>query len=74
LPATAYGELAEWREALTALERTWVAVLLGGLWNAALESLTLHGLGPDYGYTSVLTRHDRLRLWRTRRPLRAYAA
>ena len=74
LPATAYGELAEWREALTALERTWAAVLLGGLWNAALESLTLHGLGPDYGYTSVLTRRDRLRLWRTRRPLRAYAA
>jgi hypothetical protein len=74
LPATAYGELAEWREALTALERSWAAVLLGGLWNAALESLTLHGLGPDYGYTSVLTRRDRLRLWRTRRPLRAYAA
>lgn len=74
LPATAYGELAEWREALATLELSWAAVLLGGLWNAALESLTLHGLGPDYGYTSVLTRRDRLRLWRTRRPLRAYAA
>ncbi len=74
LPATAYGELADWREALAALERSWAAVLLGGLWSAALESLTLHGLGPDYGYTSVLTRRDRLRLWRTRRPLRAYAA
>ncbi len=74
LPATAYGELADWREALATLERSWAAVLLGGLWNAALESLTLHGLGPDHGYTSVLTRRDRLRLWRTRRPLRAYAA
>lgn len=74
LPATAYGELAEWREALATLERSWAAVLLGGLWNAALESLTLHGLGPDYGYTSVLTRRDRLRFWRTRRPLQAYAA
>ena len=73
LPATAYGELAEWREGLAMLERSWAAVLLGGLWNAALESLTLHGLGPDHGYTSVLTRRDRLRFWRTRRPLQAYA-
>jgi hypothetical protein len=74
LPATAYGDLAEWREAVATLERLWLAELLAGLWDAALDSLTLHGLGPDYGYTSVLTRRDRLRFWRTRRPLRTYAA
>ena len=74
LPATAYGDLAEWRDAVATLERSWTAVLLGGLWDAALDSLTLHGLGPDYGYTSVLTRRDRLHFWRIRRPLRAYAA
>lgn len=74
LPATAYGELADWREAMATLERSWAAVLVAGVWSAALESLTLHGLGPDYGYTSVLTRRDRLRIWRTRHPLRAYAS
>ncbi|MGH8662175.1 MAG: hypothetical protein ACREUB_10495 [Burkholderiales bacterium] len=74
LPATAYGDLAEWRAAAAMLERSWIAVLLEGLRDAVVESLTLHGLGPDHGYTSVLVKRDRLRLWRTRRPLRAYAA
>lgn len=74
LPATAYGELAQWRDALATLERSWTAVLLAGLRDAALESLTLHGLGPDHGYSSILTWRDRLHFWRTRRPLQAYAA
>jgi len=74
LPATAYGELANWRDAVAMLERLWVAPLLSGLRDASLESLTLHGLGPDYGYTSSLTGRDRLRFWRVRRPLHAYAA
>jgi hypothetical protein len=73
-PATAYGELPEWRAAVEDLELSWTAVLVAGLWEGALASLTLHGLGPDYGYASVLTRRDRLRLWRIRRPVRAYAA
>ena len=73
LPATAYGDLADWRDAVAMLERLWIAPLLSGLRDAALESLTLHGLGPDYGYTSTLTRRDRLRFWRVRRPLHAYA-
>jgi hypothetical protein len=73
-PMTAYGDFKEWRDALEGMERTWTAALVAGLWDGALDSLTLHGLGPDYGYTSVLTRRDRLRVWRTRRPLRAYAA
>lgn len=74
LPATAYGDLAEWRGAVARLEQAWAAVLLTGLWDGALESLTLHGLGADYGYLSVMTRRDRLYFWRARRPLRAYAA
>jgi hypothetical protein len=74
LPATAYGDLADWRDAVAMLERLWIAPLLLGLRNASLDSLTLHGLGPDYGYTSSLTGRDRLRFWRVRRPLHAYAA
>ncbi len=74
LPATAYGDLADWRDAVAMLERLWIAPLLPGLRDAPLQSLTLHGLGPDYGYTSSLTGHDRLRFWRVRRPLHAYAA
>ena len=73
-PLTAYGDLQEWRDAAEDLERSWTATLVAGLWDGALDSLTLHGLGPDYGYTSVLARRDRLRIWRTRRPLRAYAS
>jgi len=74
LPATAYGDLADWRDAVAMLERLWIAPLVSGLRDASLESLTLHGLGPDFGYTSSLTARDRLRFWRVRRPLHAYAA
>jgi hypothetical protein len=74
MPATAYGDLADWRDAVATLERLWIAPLVSGLRDAALESLTLHGLGPDYGYTSLLTRRARLRFWRVRRPLHDYAA
>ena len=74
LPATAFGDVTDWRESVANLERSWAAVLLGGLWDAALDTLTLHGLGPDRGYTSVLTRRDRLYFWRARRPLGRYAA
>jgi hypothetical protein len=73
LPPTVSGDLAEWRGAVATVERSWFSALLAGLWDGALESLTLHGLGPHYGYTSVLTRQDRLHFWRTRRPLHAYA-
>jgi hypothetical protein len=74
LPATAYGDIAGWRDAVAALERTWFAPLLAGLKSAALESLTLHGLGPDYGYTVTVTRRDLWRFWRLSRPLQVYAA
>ena len=73
-PVTAYGDLAEWRHAVEHLEHSWAAALVAGLRDGAIDTLTLQGLGPDYGYTSVLTRRDRLRVWRMRRPLGAYAA
>jgi hypothetical protein len=74
LPAVAYGEQAEWRNAVTMLEHSWAAPLLAGLLEGRLETLTLHGLGLDHGYRSVMSRRDRLSFWRTRRPLRVYAA
>ncbi len=74
LPPTAYGDIRGWREAVAALESSWCAPLLEGLGDGTLQTLVLHGLGPDYGYTSTLTRHDRLRFWRRRRPLQAYAS
>lgn len=73
MPPVAYGEQAEWRAAVTMLEHSWVAPLLAALLEGKLETLTLHGLGSDHGYRSVMTRRDRLSFWRTRRPLRVYA-
>ena len=73
LPATTYGDLAGWRDGIMALEQTWFAPLLAGLKSAALETLTLHGLGPDHGYTVTVSRRDLWRLWRRKRPLQAYA-
>jgi hypothetical protein len=72
LPPTAYGDVQGWREAVAALESSWCAPLLEALGDGTLQTLTLHGLGPDYGYTSTLTRHDRLRFWRRKRPLDYY--
>lgn len=74
LPAVAHGEQAEWRNAVTMLEHSWAAPLLAGLLEGRLETLTLHGLGLDHGYRAVMSRRDRLSFWRTRRPLRVYAA
>jgi len=73
LPPTAYGDIPGWREAATALERAWLAPLLAALEGGALQTLTLHGLGPDYGYTVTLRPGDRFRFWRRRRPLHEYA-
>ena len=73
LPPTAYGDLPRWREALAALEQNWFAPLLDALRERAIESLTLHGLGPDFGYASEIHPRDCWRFWRARRPLDAYA-
>jgi hypothetical protein len=65
--------LAQWREALAGLERGWFAPLLDAARNGALESVTLHGLGPDFSYTCELKPRDRWRFWRPRRGLHTYA-
>ncbi len=72
LPATAYGDLPQWREALASLERDWFGPLLHALQNGAIGSFTLHGLGPDFSYVSETRPRDRWRFWRARRPLHAY--
>jgi hypothetical protein len=72
LPATAYGDLRQWHEALAHLERHWFGPLLDALKRGAIESLTLHGLGPDFGHASEIHSRDRWRFWRARRPLHAY--
>jgi hypothetical protein len=74
LPATAYGDLPQWREALAGLERDWFRPLLDALSKKSFESLTLHGLGADFSYSSEIRPRDRWRFWRARRPLHAYAA
>lgn len=72
LPPTAYGDVSAWRDAIVNLERAWLAPLLAALQDGKLQTLTLHGLGPDYGYTVALARNDRFRFWRRKRPLDYY--
>jgi hypothetical protein len=74
LPDTAYGDVAAWRAAAMALERDWLAPLLAAVTDNGLDSITLHGLGPDFGHTVEYRRNDRFRFWRRRLPLEAYAA
>jgi len=73
LPTTAYGDIAGWRDATVAFEHAWCAPLLSALEKGPLRYLTLHGLGPDYGYYATLERRSLLRFWRRRRPLHTYA-
>jgi hypothetical protein len=74
LPSTAYGDLAAWRHALTTLEQDWFAPLLAAVKRGAVETLTLRGLGADYGYTVEIERGDLWRFWRTAKSLTHYAA
>ena len=70
--ASAYGDVAGWRSAVAELDRSWWSPLVAGLQNGALQSITLHGLGPDFGCTATLDRRDLLRFWRRRRRLQQY--
>lgn len=74
LPSTAYGDLAAWRQAVVALERDWCAPLLAAVRSGVVETLTLRGLGPDYGYAAELEGGDLWRFWRRVRPLQTYAS
>jgi hypothetical protein len=71
--ASAYGDVAGWRDAVTGLERSWWAPIVAGIHDGALESITLHGLGPDFGCTATLDRKDLRRFWRRKRPLLDFA-
>ena len=64
---------AEWRRALADLELCWFAPLLEELRRGRLQSLTLHGPGPDRSYAATLRRLDALRFWRRRRLLQCYS-
>ena len=72
LPSTAYGDVQGWREAAAALEGAWFPPLLSAVDGGVLQTLTLHGLGSDYGYTVTLAPNDRFRFWRRGRPLHHY--
>jgi hypothetical protein len=73
LPSTAYGDLSAWRDALAVLERDWLAPLLAAVRSGVVKTLTLRGLGPDYGYSVELARGDLWRFWRPIKPLQTYA-
>ena len=74
LPAVAYGDVAAWRTAVALLERDWFAPLLATLADGGLESITLHGLGGDFGMTAEYRRNDRFRFWRRRQALNEYVS
>ena len=73
LPQTAYGDVTAWRTAVMRLEQDWVAPLLAAVTNSGLDSITLHGLGPDFGQVTEYRRNDRIRFWRRKRPWHDYA-
>lgn len=72
-PGAAYGDIAAWRGAVAALERDWFGTLLAGVQEGALDQVTLHGLGPDFGVRAEYSRNDRYKFWRPRPRLDAYA-
>lgn len=68
LRGAATADLPAWRGALARLEKLWFAPLLDALRRGAVQ-LTLHALGTERSLVSTSTRFDRLKFWRTRRPI-----
>ncbi len=68
-----YGEMADWRQRLAALERDWFAPLAGALARGRLGMITLHAIGAGGTLDAETTRQDLRRFWRRRRPLPSYA-
>ncbi len=68
-----YGEMADWRQRLAALERDWFAPLAGALARRRLGMITLHAIGAGGTLDAETTRQDLRRFWRRRRPLPSYA-
>lgn len=72
-PGAGYGDIAAWRGAVAALERDWFGALLSAVQDGALERVTLHALGADFGVSAEYSRGDRYKFWQPRRRLHAYA-
>ena len=68
-----YGEMADWRQRLAALERDWFAPLARALARGRLGLITLHAIGAGGTLDAETTRQDLRRFWRRRRPLPSYA-
>jgi hypothetical protein len=68
-----YGEIADWRQRLAALERDWFAPLADALARGRIGMITLHAIGAGGTLEAETTRQDLRRFWRRRQPLSSYA-
>jgi len=68
----ALNDVHAWRRALEELEARWFAPLLDALKRGALQTVTLHALGPEMSLASISTRYNHLKFWRTRHRLPDY--
>lgn len=70
--AAQYGNMARWREEITALERDWFAPLLATLRQRRISRLTLAVAGHRSSERFEVTPADLLKFWRSGNPLPAY--
>jgi hypothetical protein len=70
--STAYGDATTWRGELTALERDWIAPLVGELRTGHLGMITLHAIGASGTLDVEATRRDLRYFWRRAKPLASY--
>lgn len=70
--AAQYGDMARWRDQITALERDWFAPLLAALRRRRISRLTLALPGHQSSQRFELAPADLLKFWRSKSPLTAY--
>ncbi|MDP2239779.1 MAG: hypothetical protein Q8K18_06390 [Burkholderiales bacterium] len=70
--AAQYGDMARWREHITALDRDWIAPLLAALQRRRISRLTLALPGHQSSERFELTPADLLKFWRSGSALPAY--
>lgn len=70
--AAQYGDLARWREAITALDRDWLAPLLAALRRRRISRLTLAVTSHQSSVRFEATSADLLKFWRSGKPLQTY--
>ena len=71
--AAAYGDVEAWRDRLARLEALWLAPLLRELHAGRIDSLAIVVPGPEAGFRFEVTRADLYKVWRSVKPLSAYA-